>query len=1020
MYAQTTVSGIVRDESGELLIGVSVREVGNLSNGTITDFNGSFRLVLKGKNPLQFSYVGYETLDVQSGDNMVVVMKPTAIEMQEVVVVGYGTQRKETVSGAITTVKGEDLLKTTASNLSNTLAGRVSGITTLMGSGRPGLNESTIYIRGVSTLSSGNTNPLVLVDGVERDMGSVDADDIESFTVLKDAAATAVYGIRGANGVILITTKRGTEGKAKISATVQHSQNQLIRLPEILNAYEYAFLRNEALLNDGLPLEFTLDDLQKYKDHSSPYTHPDNNYPRDFLRKYSPKTQVNININGGTDIIKYFVSANYLNEKGLMQRYAKASDLEKFDTFRELPDDLKRTFSDVPYDPNPSYDRFNLRTNFDIKISKTTNIAVNLTSRVEKIKNIGIGQSDKQEFFTRIFRTSPQLFPLITPNGKFGAQGGDNQSPLVYLTSAGYQLDNKNTIEGTIRLNQKLDFLLKGLSADGEISFDNFVKSGWSLNHRPEIGRYTKTGVYTMITSETDWSTSAQAKTTNRQLISQLALRYNNTFALNHNVGALLLTKQRQFYADAALPSHQLDYVSRVTYNYKRKYITEMNMAYNGSSNFNKENRFGFFPSVSLGWVASEESFWKHYLSAEVDYFKLRGSIGEVGNDRLGSMNYFYQNSYGDGSPYNFGTAAAAVGTTGYWETQIGNPLVTWERALKGNIGVDLRVFKAVNFTIDYFHEYRYDILAKRNTYPLAYGFNYALPAENLGVVRNQGVEFSMNINEKIGNFQYWVDANITFARNKIIEMDEVAYPDELAYKRQTGLPVGSRFGYIVEGFYQSWDEINDPNTPTNLLNSARPGDLKYSDRNGDGFINDYDIGYIAPGKVPELTGGLTLGAFYKGFSIDMMWQGAALSTIYLGNSSVMVEFKDAVDNLKGIHKERWAYYTDPFTGEEIDTRATAKFHRLTTDNSYFNKPSTDRYRRSDYLRLKNIEFAYTLDTELVQKINMSKLMLFVRGNNVLLFDKLKNYGVDPEAPDDTIFFYPQIRTFTMGFTANF
>lgn len=1017
IQAQKVATGIVRDDAGEVLIGVTVTEKSNSSNGTISDIDGKFRLVLKGDNKIVVSYVGYKSKELNAGTNLVVTMEPSAVNMEELVVVGYGTQRKETVSGAVTTVKGDLLQQASASNLTNSLAGRVSGVTTLMGSGRPGINESKIYIRGISTLSSGSTSPLVLVDGVEREMGNVDADDIESFTVLKDAAATAVYGIRGANGVILITTKRGQEGKARISASIQQSSSELIRLPTILNAYNFATLRNEALLNDGMPLEYTLDDLQKYQDHSAPYTHPDNNYAQDFLRKFSPKTQANINITGGTDRIKYFVSANYLNEEGILKNYSKVADLNRFDTYNNLTDDLKRTFTDVPYNPNPSFQKFSLRTNFDINVTKTTTLAIDLTSRIEKVRNIGIANSTAQEFFTRFFRTAPNLFPYITPNGKFGAQGGDNQSPLVYLTSAGFQLDNTNTIEGTIRLKQKLDFITKGLNIDGDISFDNNVISGWDLNHRPEIGRYTRNGVYTIINTETDWATSSSAKTTTRQIVSQLALRYNNTFDGNHNVGGLILTKQRQFYSNAILPQFDLDYVARVTYDYKRKYMTEMNMAYNGSSNFNKDKRFGFFPSVSLGWAVSEEKFWKKIKS--VDFLKIRGSIGEVGNDKLGSMNYFYQNSYANGSTYSFGDASTITSTTGYWETQLGNPFVTWERALKGNIGVDARFFNKFKFTMDYFHEYRYDILAKRNTFSQTLGLNYALPAENIGIVRNQGVEMELNYNDKFGNVQFWGSFNMTYSKNKIESMDEIAYPDEIAYKRLTGLPVGTRFGYIADGFYQSWDEINNPATPINLLGNVMPGDLKFVDRNGDGYINDFDIGEIGYGKVPQLTGGLTLGASYKGFSFNMMWQGAAFSTMYLG-SDVYTEFASNSDGLKGIHEKRWAYYTNPLTSEVVDTRETAIYHRLTTSNSHFNHSvSTARVVSSDYLRLKNVEFSYSISPKLLKKIALSKMVLFARGNNVLLFDYLKEFGVDPEAADGG-YSYPQTRIYTVGLSVNF
>jgi len=1016
--AQKVATGVVRDESGESLVGVNVVEKDNVAAGTITDINGKFKLNLKTGNKIVLSYIGYKTREIDPGTNLVITLEPSSINIDEVVVVGYGTQKKETVSGSITSVKGKLLEQSSASNLTNSLAGRVSGVTTMMGSGRPGINESQIYIRGISTLSSGNTNPLVLVDGVERDMGNVDAQDIESFTVLKDAAATAVYGIRGANGVILVTTKRGQEGKAKISASVQQSASELIRLPKVLNSYEFASLRNEALLNDGMPLEYTLSDLQKYKDHSAPYTHPDNNYAQDFLRKYSPKTQANINITGGTDKIKYFVSANYLNEQGILKNYSKVSDLERFDTYRNLSNALKKTFSDVPYNPNPSFQKFSLRTNFDINVSKTTTLAVDLTNRIEKVRNIGIANSTQQDFFTRFFRAAPNKFPYITPNGKFGAQGGDNQSPLVYLTSAGYQLNNTNTIEGTVRLNQNLDFITKGLSADGKISFDNDVLSGWSLNHRPEIGRFTKDSVYSVINTETDWATSSTAKTTTRQIVSQVALRYGNTFGGNHNVGGLVLVNQRKYYSNAALPQNDLDYVARVTYDYKHKYMTEMNMAYNGSSNFNKKNRFGFFPSLSAGWAISEENFWKNMLEV-VDYLKIRTSIGEVGNDKLGSMSYFYQNSYGNGSTYSFGDANSISTTTGYWETQLGNENVTWERALKGNIGVDARIFSKLNVTVDYFHEYRYNILTFRNTFSQTLGLNYALPAENIGIVRNQGVELELKYNDKFGAVQFWTNFNMTFAKNKIESMDETPYPDALSYKRQTGLPVGSRFGYKVEGFYQSWEEINDPSTPKNLLGNAQPGDLKFADRNGDGVINDYDKGYIGYGKIPELTGGLTIGIAYKNFSFEMMWQGAALSTMQMGNS-MLVEFEYSGDGLKGIHQNRWAYYTNPLTGEVVDTRATAKYHRLTTNNNSFNHEiSTANVLSSDYLRLKSIELAYTLPNFIVKKIAIAKASVFVRGNNVLLFDHLKDWGVDPETTDNNAY-YPQSSIYTLGISVNF
>lgn len=1016
LQAQQRASGIVKDELGLSIVGASILEKGT-SNGTITNLDGRFTLnLLSQKSKLIISYIGYTRKEVDATNNLIVNLNPSTKVIEEVVVIGYGTQRKETVVGAVTTVKGSELAKSTSSNLTNSLAGRVSGVTTIMGSGRPGKNVSEIYIRGISTLAGGDSSPLILVDGVERDMGQVDAEDIESFTVLKDAAATAVYGVRGANGVILVTTKRGTEGKVKINASIQQSYNELIRLPQVLNSFQFASLRNEALLNDGLPLEYTQNDLDLYRSHASPYTHPDNNYVSDFIRKITPKTQANINISGGTDKVKYFVSGNFLNEEGILKNFSKVNDLTRFDTFNSLSDDVKKTFSDVSYNPNPSYKRFNLRTNLDMQLSKTAKLEVDLTARLDKTRNIGIGNSSVNDFFWRLSRTAPNLFPYITPNGKFGAQGGDNQSPLVYLTSSGYTETNGNTIEGSMRYKQDLEFVTKGLSLDLNLSLDNIVNSGWNVNHRPEVGRYSRNGIYSQISAETDWSTAPAVKSTERQILTQYALRYERTFK-NHKVGVLGLVKQRLLFEQATLPVNDLDYVARVTYNYKSKYLFETNMAYNGSTNFNVSNRYGFFPSLSLGWVVSEESIWKEKLS-NFDLFKIRGSIGVVGNDKLGKMNYFYQNTYGNGDVYNFGDRYTFADKTGYYETQLGNDFVTWEQSIKSNIGFDLKFLGKFKLTTDFFYENRFDILAKRSTVPYVFGLNYSLPPENLAKVVNRGLEFELGYRERFGKFNFWVNANLTFARNKVIEMDEVPYSTEFEYKRQTGRSVGTRFGYIFEGFYQDITEI--ANSPINTFGNAQPGDVKFKDRNNDGVINDMDLGAIGYGKIPEFTGGLTVGISYKGFSFSTLWQGTLHSTIQLSGNNIK-EFDLNGDNLKAIHLERWAYYTNPLTGEVIDTRATATFHRLSTGSSHFNNYiSSLNVISGDYLRLKNIELSYDVPTKITNKVYLAKMLIFMRGNNILLFDHLKKYGIDPETADNSFGTYPQSKTYTIGLNVTF
>ena len=682
-----TITGTVVDSSGEPLIGVNI-VVKNSTNGTITDLNGSYRLTgVSTGSTLVFSYLGYSTVNQVVGAQSVykIEMREDRLNLEEVLVVGYASQTKATVTGAINSVKSEELLKTPVANLSNALAGRTSGLTAIQRSGEPGKDQSVLRIRGIATLNSGEqAEPLVLVDGVERNFNEIDPNEIETINILKDASATAVFGVRGANGVILVTTKIGREGKPSVSYTSNFALQNPTRLPKSVSSVEYAQLYNEAWRNDGNTEDiFSAEDIRLFSTGESPYTHPDNDWYDLMIKPLAFQQQHNINVGGGAKNTRYFISLGYFQQEG---------------SYREA-----QLYKDI--NGNPNYSRYNFRSNLDFQLSDDTDVSIKIGSQVVDARYPGV---DTGSLFASVLSAAPISTPGIV-DGKLikSIEGGTkmvSENPFYSIIGLGWKDTYNNTLNANLSFRQKLNSLVKGLTLRGMVSYDGFYSH--VLNRKKEVEEY--------VMRKNIWSTdpdelagnpfifelarqagpvnTSESWSKNHKLYAEAALEWDRSFG-RHQVTGLVLGNVQKFYSPDlkyGLPAGYAGLVGRVTYNYAHKYLAEINAGYNGSENFPAGKRFGFFPAFSLGWIASEEDFFPK--TDVMSHAKIRASYGEVGNDRLGPYRYLYRPSvYALSGRYYFGEQLS-VGNPGsaftYVEQEIGNPNVTWERARKSNAGI--------------------------------------------------------------------------------------------------------------------------------------------------------------------------------------------------------------------------------------------------------------------------------------------------------------------------------------------
>lgn len=1013
------ISGTVTDNKGEPIPGTSLFIKGT-TTGTVTSSDGSFTLeVPLDARTLTVSFIGFKTKEINLGtlNELKIELAEDVVGVDEVVVVGYGTQTKASVVGAISSVKADEIKSIATSNLTNTIGGYVSGVITKSGEGKPGEDDAQIFIRGRATTNS--TSPLILVDGIESDFGRINPNDIESFSVLKDASATAVYGVRGANGVILITTKRGSAGKPKIEVTSQFRLHKIINYPKFLGAYDFARLYNEAYRNAGNSSNYFSDeDLNAYRDHTDPYGHPDVNWFKAMTKPYFLEHRHDISIKGGTPKVKYYVSGELVSQDGAYKQW----------------DDQK-------YKTNSTYDRINLRMNFDFEVTKSTDLNLNVSNRIENTNDVQSGTvgevSTRVGLWDEIAGISAINNPLENPDGSFGYYSGFGRELLPYaqLRQGGFQKGRANFLQASFQVNQKLNFITKGLSFRFMGGMNTTSKYVYKLDESPAIWYYNaKDESYTEISRPNLPTVSVGSDNINQLFHVESAFSYDRTFNKLHKITALLLYNQDRRIYGADAPINHLGAASRVTYAYNNKYLGEVNMGYNGSDQFQKGERFAFLPAASLGWVASEESFVKENLPF-IKYLKVRGSYGTAGNDKLGNFAYLYKSVYYrktnaliDG--YYFGNTANG-GVSSILEGSLGNDRVTWEIAKKQNYGLDFNLFtQDLGFSIDYFREDRSNILTQRNTITQVFGVpGGSLPPENIGQVKNQGFEIEARYNKKVNNWDFHFSGNVSYAKNTIIDIDEVKQVYD--YMNRTGKPIGQHFGYLWSGEFYSYEDLGyvwdasaeaankyvlpEGAVPRAIvpMDKVSPGELKFVDRNNDGVIDSYDVGAIGKSATPNLIYGLNLGVNYKRFSLQMFWQGASGFSVDLGQTPLLTEFKNG-GTAHEIHLGRWAYFPD----QGIDTRETATYPRLMFNGApQTQKTSSFKVLDCNYIRLKNVELSYSLPDNFVHSLKMDFARVYLVGNNLLTFD---NIGyIDPESPGSAAA-YPQSLFVGMGINIGF
>ncbi|WP_316799775.1 TonB-dependent receptor [Pedobacter frigidisoli] len=985
VFAQNTfVTGSVTDGK-DPLVGASILEKGQ-SNSTSVDGNGNFKIVLKKTSAiLVIKFVGYleKEVAVRAGATISVILSADTKGLEEVVVVGYGQKKKITNVGSLSQISGESIRNVPTSNLQNTLSGRLPGFSSQQRSGQPGRNAANFFIRGVNSLNGAN-NALIIVDDIEYSYDQVsqlDANEIETVTILKDASTTAVYGIKGANGVLVITTRRGKAGKPQFNFTAQTGFDKIIQKPRFLGAYDVAVLRNEALANDGLAPDFTQADLDLFKSGSDPYGHPNTDWMETLLNDTSPQSRLGMDIQGGNDFIKYFVSLGSFSQEGALKNFSQDNDINSSYFYR----------------------RQNFRTNLDINPNKRLKLRFDLTGRLattNEPNGVVTGQSGAaKDIFYELYRygnINPFMPAIQNPNGTWASNRYQTGASLVErLALGGYNRYNTADLNIVLGATHQLDFLAKGLSANINVAYASSSSDLRSLSRNSGVAQlpsyiYDQTtasysnpnNVFQLPLLGASGANNAFIRTLN--VISQL--NYSRSFG-NHNVGGLLLYRNTSSTDRWLLPVNSNGFSARANYDFKSKYLFEFTVARYGTDKFQGSKRFGIFPSVSAGWNVAEEKFFQQALPF-VDLLKFRGSYGLVGSDQ-GPAGGIQGQIYASGNNYNFGNTSTTA--PGIIEGALINTDINWEQEEKLNLAVDVTMFKKLSMTAEYFNDYRYDQVITPTNVSLIIG--QALGSYNLGISKRHGVEFQLTYKGNIGKVGFTVSPQISYVKNKVIYGGQVAaYP----WLSIDGQPIGIRTGYIAEGFY-SQSEIDGMNAGTNSL--AKPsvpvkaGYLKYRDmqspgEDGYGVIDSRDLSIIGKPNLPTTTGGLNLAFDYKGFHLDALFQAAMDYSIIL-NSDGGDPFNS---NLTPIHLERWT----------PATAGSARYPLLSTKadsyNYSFQYTSTFWVHNMRYLRFKQLQLSYALPTKWISKLKLNSVMLTASGYNLLTWDNNDVFEQDAEA----------------------
>lgn len=1025
-----TIKGRVIDETlKEAVPGANVSVKGT-TIGTITNYDGNYSIVVPSKKSvLVISFMGYITQEIVVGDRKTinVNLKEDAQSLDEVVVIAYGNQDKGLVTSAISSISNKELIKSPVASVTNVLAGAMPGVSSIQSSGQPGKDAADIYVRGSGSLNNSMSKPLILVDGVEREFSQIDPNEIESISVLKDASSTAVFGVRGANGVVLVTTRRGKSGKPQISVSTSLGLQQPISLVEQTGSYEFARFWNMKQNMDGITdkkLYFTPEQVEAYRTGSDPIMYPSMDWKKYIFNDVYLQSKNNINISGGSDDVKYFISIGYLYQNGLL---------------KELPGQK--------YDNNYRYDRYNYRANIDANLTKTTTMKLGIGGNLGKTQeplNVvsGTGQDQNPWVIAQIWShpfAGPgfingvrTLVPKdLVPLGEILRDG------MFVFYGKGFTQNYQTTLNLDLDITQKLDFLTKGLSVSVKGAYDNsfklfkkraggdvesqtvyyksyFDSNGLMDQTDPE---YDKSLIYLPSGSDTPL-TYSEERGRGQNWYIEGRVNYERTFG-DHKVSGLVLYNQsRNYYPDAYtyIPRSYIGLVGRVTYSYLSKYLFDVNMGYNGSENFAPgKNRFGLFPAFSAGWVASAEKFMENQKI--VDYLKFRVSWGRVGSDKGVDSRFMYMPAVWQSSgSYSFGVQNPD-GSPAFGISKIGNPAVTWETADKQNYGIDVKFLNSrlsVNF--DYFMEKRTGILITPESTPNIIATS--LPNLNIGKVDNHGYEIAVEWSDNIGkDFNYYINANASFARNKIIYKDEV--PKQFGYMNETGGSTGRQTDvYKYIRLYQYSDFIQGPNGELTLkpelpqpYQKVYPGDAMYADLNGDKIVDGNDKCVAGYADRPEYTFGLNLGCNWKGFSLSMQWAGST-------NVSRMYDIEYRIPFTNAGKRGLLTYFYDGCWTPE--NQQGAIYPRPSEESESWNsEPSTLWLQDASYLRLKSLNIGYTItDKPFLKKLGISSLGFTFSGYNLLTFSPLKY--LDPESKPDRFGDYPLIKLYSFGLNLNF
>ena len=1017
------ISGRVTDIKGEPLIGVNVTVDGD-ANGSITNMDGLYEIFVTKKSVvLKFTYIGFKTSEIRTNASTNiydVTLEEQVNELEETVIVGYGTQRKISNIGAQSSMKMEDI-KTPSASLTTTLAGRLAGVVAVQRTGEPGKDAADIWIRGISTPNT--SSPLVLVDGVERSFNDIDPEDIESLTTLKDASATAVYGVRGANGVILIKTKPGKVGKPTVSADYYESFTRFTKMVDLADGITYMNAANEAMRNDGIATKYTEDQIRNTIAGKDPYLYPNVDWLKEIFNDWGHNRRVNVNVRGGSEKVAYYASVSYFNETGMT-----VTD-KNIDT----------------YDSKMKYSRYNFTTNLNIDVTPTTKVEIGAQGYLGEGNYPAISSAD---LYNAAMSISPVEYPkMFFVNGEAFVPGTSTNNnfnnPYSQATRRGYDNLTKNQIYSNLRVTQDLDMLTKGLKLTAMYAFDvyneihvhqdraestyNFLDTSvpYDMNGQPILQRIYEGSNVLSYTQETSG---------NKKTYLEASLNYDRTFNDDHRVSALFLFNQQSklLYPkgtlEDAIPYRMMGIAGRATYSWKDRYFAEFNIGYNGAENFSPKHRFGTFPAFGVGWVVSNEKFWQP-LSKAVSFLKIRYTDGKVGNSEVSDRRFMYLDQMKENGDYGYKFGPNGTKWSGYETVNMAVDLI-WEESRKQDLGIDLKLFNDdLSIVFDLFKERRENILLKReHSIPSFLGYNTSAPYGNIGIIENKGFDGTIEYNKRIN--KDWVIAlrgNVTFNKDKWIqgELPEQKYE----WMNQYGHNINGVKGYVAEGLFTQteiddmarWESLSDANkaiTPkpfASQFGTVKAGDIKYKDLNNDGQIDAYDQTYISRGDVPTTVYGFGFTVGWKDLSVGMMFQGVAGAERVLNGSSVNpFNGGGGSGNLYSNIGDRW-------TEENPDQNAFyphLSYGSETTSNINNFQKSTWWVRNMNFLRLKTLQISYNLPKPWVNKVHLKNAAVYVMGTNLFTLSRFKLW--DPELNTDNGASYPNTTSYSVGINFTF